>query len=491
MNAAQLQIKRWREDANTFAEYVGLIPDAWQRKFFRALSSREKVTMRIALKACKGPGKTAVLAIAIWWFMVCWAERGEHPKGAATSITGDNLKSNLWPELAKWMNRSEFLKVAFEWTATRIRSREHPETWFFDARTWPKSADPAAQADTLAGLHAKFLMFVLDESGGIPAAVMATAEAGLANEHLGWAKILQAGNPTHLEGPLYDASVTHRHLWTVYEITADPDDPDRTPRISVEWARQQIEMYGRDNPWVLVNVFGQFPPSSLNSLIGPEEVRAAMKRHSHLKRVEYAHMQKRLGVDVARFGDDRTVLVPRQGLIMHKPIIMRGVRTTDIAARVMLAKRNWDTDVELVDDTGHWGHGVIDNLLVAGHSPVAIQFHAPAIDPRYANRRAEGWLEMVDWIKRGGALYNIPELVAELTTPTYTFKGGKMILEDKDQVKDRLGRSPDIADALALTFMLPDAPKDIWTREHTILERLAEQGAGGRMLSDWDPLEEV
>ena len=103
-----------------------------------------------------------------------------------------------------------------------------------------------------------------------------------------------------------------RHLWKVIEITADPDNPGRTPRVSVEHAREQIGLYGRDNPWVLVNIFGQFPPSSLNALIGPEEVRAAMARYG--SRVQIGAAPKVLGVDVARFGDDRSIICCRQGI---------------------------------------------------------------------------------------------------------------------------------------------------------------------------------
>jgi hypothetical protein len=95
---------------------------------------------------------------------------------------------------------------------------------------------------------------------------------------------------------------------------------------------------------------------------------------------------------------------------------------------------------------------VIDNLITARHSATGVQFHAPAIDPRYRNKRAEMWFLMADWVKSGGKLPPIPELVAELTIPTYSFSNGKIIMEDKDQVKERLGRSPDLADALALTF---------------------------------------
>jgi hypothetical protein len=95
-------------------------------------------------------------------------------------------------------------------------------------------------------------------------------------------------------------------------ITGDPDDPKRSPNISLDYARQQIASYGRENPWVMVNVLGQFPPSSINALLGVEDVEAAMKRH--LLRHQYDWAQKRLGIDVARFGDDRTIIFPRQGL---------------------------------------------------------------------------------------------------------------------------------------------------------------------------------
>lgn len=447
---AASKLREFRKDpVQMVREWFHVEPEEWQADGLRAFADPTK--RRIAMKANKGPGKTAELAWMIWNFLACYGTKGSHPKGAATGITEKNLDDNLWPELSKWQQRSPFLMEAFTWTKSRIFAKDHPETWFFSKRTWAKSADPSQQADTLAGLHADALLFVLDESGGIPSAVAATAEAGLVAP---WGKLVQAGNPTHLEGPLYDAVVTHREFWTVIEITGDPDDPRRSKRIPVEWAREQIKIYGRDNPWVLVNVFGQFPPASLNALLGPEEVKAAMERH--LTEDQYVNSQKRLGVDVARFGDDRTVIFPRQGLWAANPVIMRGERTTAIAARIMLAKERWQSQMELIDDTGHWGHGVIDNLFAARHSPIAVQFHAPAIDSRYQNRRCEMWLKMADWIKRGGAIPYIPEMIAEMTYPTYTFAKGVFMLEAKDLVKARLGRSPDLADALALTFALPE-----------------------------------
>lgn len=441
------KIKLWREDPVVFVKEVfGVDPDPWQEKSLRDFPKNN----RMCWLACKGPGKTALLSWLAWNFL---ATR-PHPKIAATSITEDNLSDGLWAEMSKWQQKSEYLRSAFQWTKTRIFAKQHPETWFMSARTWSKSADPSKQADTLAGLHADFLLFIIDEVGGVPDSVMAAAEAGLATGKD--TKIIMAGNPTNLEGPLYRAATSERHMWNLTEITGDPDDPMRTPRVSVQWAREQIQKYGRDNPWVLVNVFGRFPPGSLNTLLGVDEVLQAMKRNHAKDKYEFA--QKRLGIDVARFGDDRTVIFPRQGLVAFRPAEMRNARSNEVSSRVLLAKSKWGSEIEFVDDTGGYGSGVIDSMIQSRVSPQAVNFSGKAIDPRYVNKRAEMWFNMAEWVKRGGSLPNIPELVSELTTPTYFFKSGKFQIEEKDQIKERLGRSPDYADALCLTFALPEMP---------------------------------
>lgn len=466
------KIRVWREKPDIFVrEVFEVVPDAWQDDVLRAFPANP----RLAMKACKGPGKTALLAWLAWNFLLT----RPHPKIAATSITSDNLADGLWTEMAKWQAKSPLLKAAFTWTKTRITCNEAPETWWMSFRTWPKGGDSNQQADTLAGLHADFLLFLIDEAGGIPDAVMAAAEAGLANAGQPGkeAHIVMAGNPTHLEGPLYRACTSERHLWHVTEITSDPDDPKRTPRVSIEWARQQIEKYGRDNPWVLVNVYGKFPPSSLNSLIGPDEVREAMSRH--LRPEQYNFAAKILGVDVARYGDDSSIIFPRQGLASFEPTVMRNVDSIQGAGNVARKWGDWNADACFVDDTGGYGAGWIDGLRQLGRSPIGVPFSGKSTSGRYHNKRTEMWFEMVEWIKSGGALPNIPELVAELTTPTYAFKGDRLILEDKDQIKLKLGRSPDYADALALTFAQPVVPA------HKNYPSFIENN--GRALTEYDP----
>lgn len=467
------QVRAWRGDARIYVRMcLGATPDAWQDESLRLVSHPE--TRRLAFKACKGPGKTAVLAWIILWFLTCHYES----KVGCTSITEANIDTNLWPELLKWMNRSKFMRAAFTWTKSSV-TRKGNDNWFAVKRTWPKSGDAQQQSDALAGLHADNVMFVLDESGGIPQAVMVTAEAVLATYVMGHGRaiVVQSGNPTHTTGPLHRACTIDKHLWHLITISGDPDRPDRSPRISLEWAREEIAKYGRDNPWVQVNVLGEFPPASINSLLGIEEVNDAMRRHLRLH--EYDWAQKRLGVDVARFGDDRTVIFPRQGLASFRPVIMRNARTTDIAARVMRAGNRWGAELVLVDDTGHWGHGVIDNLSTVGYPALPVNYAGKSNDPRYKNKRAEMWLEGAEAIKNGAALPNLPEMVGELTEPTYTFAGGVFILEEKDQIKARLGRSPDLADAYMQTYAIPDLPGG--------LEAKLLRGRNATAKHDFDP----
>jgi phage terminase large subunit len=437
---------RWRRDPLTFVrEVFQTEPDTWQADVLQAFPTHQ----RLAMKACKGPGKSCVMAWLAWNFLLT----RPHPKIAAASISGDNLADGLWTEMAKWQHKSPLLQQTFTWQKTRIFANDHPETWWMSARQWAKSANKQQQADSLAGFHADYTMFLLDEAGGIPDSVVATAEAALATGKE--TKLVISGNPTHVDGPLYRACNQEAHLWHVTEITSDPDDPKRTPRVSIEWAKQQIEKYGRDNPWVLVNVFGRFPPSSLNALLGPDDVRDAMKRRIDTDAAEFA--ARVLGVDVAREGDDCSVIFPRQGRQAFEPIVMRNVKSIEGAGRVARKWNDWQATTAFIDNTGGWGGGWVDQLRQIGLSPTPVEFAGSPMDPRYLNKRAEIWFLMAEWVREGGALPDVPELIGELTTPTYTFKGDKFMLEPKDKIKERLGRSPDLADALALTFAFPVA----------------------------------
>lgn len=451
--------KRWRAPrkgkANRFIERI--VSDGVGDAMCVEINSPShcfQATDFIVTHNCKGPGKTAVLAWIGWNFLLT----RPHPMCGATSISGDNLKANLWTELARWHAKSPLLQHVFEMTKTEIFAREHPKTWKMEARTWAKDANAAQIGNALAGIHAEYVLWLLDESGDYPDAIMPTCEGIFAGNPIE-AHIVQAGNPTRLSGPLYRACTVARALWKVIEITGDPDDPNRSPRIPIEHAREQIRQYGIDNPWVLVNIFGRFPPASFNALLGPDDVMQAFGRKYQAH--DIVNAARILGVDVAREGDDASVIFPRQGLVAFKPHVMRNVTSLTGAGQVARVWEDWKVEAVFVDNTGGFGAGWIDQLSVLNRSAIPVGFAESARDKRYFNRRAEMYFLMAQWVKAGGALPDVPDLVAELTQTHYTFKGDALMLEPKDIIKKNIGRSPDLADALALTFADPVASKNV------------------------------
>lgn len=449
------KIKLWREHPDIFVrEVFKVTPDPWQDEILKAFPHNQ----RIAMCASKGPGKSCLLAWLAWNFLLTRS----HPKIAATSISGDNLRDGLWAEMSKWMQVSPLLKAEFVWQKERIFRKAYPETWWMSARTWAKSADQNTLGNTLAGLHADYIFFILDESGGLPDAIMASAEAALSSCKEG--HIVQAGNPTHLEGPLYRACKTaERRLWKICEITSDPDDPQRSPRVSKQWANEQIEKYGKDNPWVIVNVYGRFPPHSFDALIGPDEIDAATVRR--YKVGEFSSHPCILGIDVARYGDDSSVIFHRQGLMAFQPAQYRNLDGTQGAEYVVRKWNEIDADACFIDNSGGFGSSWIDNLLRLGKSPIGISFSQKSSDSKYHNKRTEMAFNLIEWIKRGGVLPEIKELKDALIATTYTFKGEQLILEPKEDIKIKLhGVSPDHMDALMLTFAMPveRAPRDLY-----------------------------
>lgn len=460
------KMRQWKAEPWTFVrEVLRGTPDRWQDRILHAVVGLtpegtplppEQPHDKIALKACKGPGKTCLEAWLAWWFLDCF----ESPNILATSITGENLRDNLWKEMAVWQQRSKLLTEMFTWQTTRIFLKTSPETWWMSARTWPKDADKTSQADTLAGLHARNTMLILDESGDIPESVLATGLAHHSTVDLGDGEqthlTLQCGNPTSLDGSLGVACTRDRKFWYVHEITGDPNDPERAPRMSVAWCNEQIETFGREHPWVLVNVFGKFPPTQDNKLLGPEVVRAAM-RLSIDERVWHRE-QRVAGLDVARsLNSDRSSLCRRQGPVVFPFKVWRLDDAEVLTGQVSYELGRFRPAAVFVDATGIGGP-VADRLRALGFNVIMVYFGNPARDRRFFDKRSEIWWTMAQEIKGhagqpGVALPESPELVTDLTGPEMTFDNkGKIRLESKDSMKKRGLKSPDLGDALAMTY---------------------------------------
>jgi len=452
---AVANLREWRINPCKFVYDNFKVPkiDAWQEKVLNDFADPSK--QRQAMVACAGPGKSAVLAWLGWNFLTCYAERGEHPKGAAVSITASNLKDNLWSELSKWQTRSPFLMKAFKWTSERIFSVEHSATWFLSARSYAQSANSEEIGRTLSGLHSKYVLYLLDETGDMPESIINSANQGLSTGPK-FGKIVIAGNPTSHGNLLHSVSTKLRDQWNVINISGDPDRADRSTRIDIDWAKEQIKAKGKNDPWVQAFILGEFPDASINTLISVAEAEKAARTIYTNKDIEWS--QKRLGIDVALGGLDKTIITPRQGLQMFKCVEMSTDDPRIIAARIMEAKKKFGSEVEILDNTAGFGSGVCAALRDAGQTPYPVHFSAKAPEAGFYNLRAFMYFKFRDWIRAGGAIPNDPELIKQITAPMYSLKGGRVILEDKDQIKKRLGYSPDRADSAIISFALPDMP---------------------------------
>lgn len=189
---------------------------------------------------------------------------------------------------------------------------------------------------------------------------------------------------------------------------------------------------------------------------------------------------KILGVDPARFGGDRSVIFQRQGLLALKPQVYLGVDNMTLAAYVANTINEWKPDAVFIDSGA--GAGVIDRLRQLGHAVTEVNFGGKADQPnQFLNKRAEMWWRVRDWIKGGGAIPNDPDLKQDMAAPIYWFDSAQRVqLEPKDDIKKRGLRSPDMADALALTFAYPVAP-----RPHPLFG--TRDRSNGTSRRDYDP----
>ena len=186
-------------------------------------------------------------------------------------------------------------------------------------------------------------------------------------------------------------------------------------------------------------------------MITIDMVSAAVKRHHH--EVDLKGLPRIMGVDVARFGSDRSCIIKRWGLKAFDMLVLKDVDNMHLAGVIAEKITDFRPDAVFID--GGRGEGVIDRLRQVGYGVIEVQFGSKATNPRYSNKRAEIWDKMAIWLREGGEVPNDPDLKSDLCTPTYSFDAAnRMKLESKDKIVERGLKSPDLADALACTFAM-------------------------------------
>lgn len=327
----------------------------------------------------------------------------------------------------------------------------------------------ADNPDALRGLY--FDGVVLDEVAQMKPEVWEEIIQPALADRNGWAVFIGTPKGVNLFSELYhsasDAQARGAADWCAmsYPVTMT----SALPQAEVDRLRAELS----DNAW-RQEMLCDFAASSDDVLIPLPLVDEAQARSCRPE--DYGFSPLVLGVDVARFGDDATVIFPRQGLVALEPVLLRKTDNMAVADRVALEARERNAAAVFVDAGA--GAGVIDRLRQLGQRVTEVHFGGRPMRPdRFVNRRMEMWQLLKDWLVSGGVLPRDGALRAELSAPTYSFDSrGLLRLEPKEKVRERLLRSPDRADALALTFAAPVAAPDL-------LER-----AGREAAKPYDPL---
>ena len=398
-----------------------------------------------AVKSWHGTGKSTVLAWLVLWGLVCF---GDDCKIPCTAPTAHQLSDILWAEVRKWGPRMlEPWKSSLRVTEDKISLDGLPG--YAAARTGRKENPEALQ-----GFHARDLLFLIDEASGIDDTIFEVARGSLSTPG---ARVIMTSNPTRATGFFHRAFHADSDHWRGLTFNGE-----NSPLVSPDYVREMEEEYGRDSDIFRVRVLGEFPAGGDLQFIKTSDVEAAFGR-SHPPAV-YERAPKVLGVDVAAYGGDRSVIVERQGLRARVLWQVQGADTTVVAGEVAKIVNEDKYQAVFVDETGGYGFGVVSDLRGLGYSPFGVQFAGSSIDRQYKNKRAEIWGLMRHWIADEGGWIDerkyADRLRDHLTGPEYQYDTrGRLQLERKEDMKKRGLASPDFADALALTFALPVAPR--------------------------------
>ncbi len=291
-------------------------------------------------------------------------------------------------------------------------------------------------------------MLVFDEASAIPDVIWEVSEGALTDSdtEIVWCAF---GNPTRNTGRFRECFGRFRHRWTTRQIDSRTAAMTNKAQLNA-W----VEDYGEDSDFVRVRVRGVFPRAGSCQFIPSDLV--SLARGRELRPDQYSLMPRVLSVDVARFGDDQSVITRRQGLQCFPQQKLRGVDTMTLAGIVAQVCHEWQPDEVFIDGVGV-GAGVVDRLRQLGFHVTDAQAGMRALNPaKYANRRAEMWSAVKDWLAQGGSIPDDPELEADLTGLEYSFAAsGALQLEKKEDAKKRGLSSPDCADSLALGFFGP------------------------------------
>lgn len=398
--------------------------------------------LQIAVASGHGIGKSALMGMVSNWAMSCW----DDAKLVTTANTDGQLRTKTAPEIGKWF-RTSITGHWFDVQAQSIKSRDkaHANDWRQDFVPWSEH-----NTEAFAGLHnlKRIIVLEFDEASKIHDKVWEVAEGALTDENtvIIW---IVFGNPTRNSGRFRECFRKFRHRWVQRQI-----DSRTVPGTNKKKIQQWLDDHGEDSDFFKIRVRGQFPSQSALQFISSVDADAARGRH--LRPEQYSFAPVIIGVDPAWTGDDPLVIYKRQGLYSER-LATLPKNDNDVEVANLIARLEDEHHADAVFVDGGYGTGIVSAGRVMGRSWRIIWFGGKVIDSGYVNKRAEMWGGLKMWLKDGGAIDpKNEELYQDIIGPeTVPRLDGKILLESKEDMKERGLPSPNDGDALALTFAEP------------------------------------
>jgi len=449
-HAEVLQLaEAWWHAPGAFArDALGI--ELWERQLEVLRSLRDH--RRTAVKSGHNVGKTFVAAAAILWFLFT------RPNGRviATAPTRPGVQDRLWREVTK-LHRGARIPLGGEMLDSVLR---------IDNEGWSAHPLTASSADAFQGVHAEHVLIVFDEAQGIEQEFWVAAESMMGSRGARW---LQICNPIYTTGPAHSCFHGQRAKWNCLTISCleHPNvqaELDSRPlpfpaAVTRWWIEDRAEEWGRESARFRARVLGEFPAEGDDALV-PLSYLEAVADLVEIPGVKERHM----GVDVARFGSDSNVALLLENRKVERVERWSGLNLMESAGRVRHLAEQWGVAPQNVHvDVVGVGGGVVDRLREANFGVEGVGFGDGATgewtsaigDTRCKNRRAELYWALRLLLRKKALIVprQFSAIWSELTEMRFSYDAtDRVVVEPKDAIKARLGRSPDQADALALAL---------------------------------------
>lgn len=438
----------------------------YQERNMRSLVEKK----RLAVRGPHGLGKTTGNAILTLWFAITRDVAGEDWKVATTASAWRQLEKYLWPEIHKWAKKLNWKVIGREPFSPR-------ELMTLSLKMAHGEAFAAACEDPakIEGAHADQVLFIFDEAKTIPGATFDAAEGAFSGGGADTkmeAYVLASSTPGEPSGRFYEIHKQQAGLEDWTPIHVRQEEVIAAGRMSTAWARNRLRQWGGTSTVYLNRVKGEFAESDADGIIPLRWVEYAMDRWEDARQNVDTDTPLTIGADIARSGDDRTIVTKRFAWTIQeiRRLPKQGtMETAGMIDGVLQAHHHPARQSTAVIDVIGIGAGVVDRLRETSPENI-VPFNASEKTER---KDSSGELSMLNC--RAGAWWNLRELldpdsgipvafgsddseianqiIGDLTAPKWTvMSGGKIQLESKDQIKKRIGRSTDVGDAIVMAF---------------------------------------